>query len=790
MNINIFSKCHANWIWLPQETIKMNQYVEFRQEFEIREAGYTNADLYLSVDTEYAIWLNGKFLSFGQYDDFPDHKVYDAIPVSEQLEHGRNVICVLAYYQGEKSFQYKTGSPRLIYTIDTGQQQIVSGNNTYCRESTNYQCGPVSRISPQLSFSFEYSAITRDGWICKEYEMEDDWQRAVSLPENERPASLKKRPIKKLIMKPRVNSVIQTQGVFLRTANQNKTIAQRMQTDFLSSRHAGEIFRNPDHVRMPSADGIQIHPDCANDGQGIYFVIDMGREETGFLNLELDAEAGTQVEIAYGEHLDDLRVRSAIGSRNFAAGYICAEGHQTFTHFFKRITGRYLQLHIIGIHKKFTLYYAGIRPVEYPVKIQGYFKCTDHLFNRIHDVSARTLHLCMHEHYEDTPWREQALYGMDSMIQALCGYYIFGDPDFPVASFALLGESLRDDGFLDICAPADHDQTIPSFSMAWIMEVWDYFLYTGNIDRVVPLSNKIETMLDSYLSRLEHNLMPTPMGKRYWNFYEWSYGMDGYDMSYNTTDRKTVKRFDAPLNLFLVLALRAGESLEKYCGNADHAEKYHMYREKICNEFHNQFWVESLQCYQTYLGTGRNVHYSELVQSLAICAGACPEEKIDHIRRMLTDKDNHLVKVTLNTSLFKYHALMTDAKTYAKTVFDDIADNWGYMLYHGATSFWETMNGANDFDRAGSLSHGWSAIPLYFFYAYLLGVKPLKPGFQTFTVKPAFWIGCNAKGKVPTPYGDIYVSWQNVNGELQLQLKKPKELILKKQSDSNASKNF
>jgi hypothetical protein len=37
------------------------------------------------------------------------------------------------------------------------------------------------------------------------------------------------------------------------------------------------------------------------------------------------------------------------------------------------------------------------------------------------------------------------------------------------------------------------------------------------------------------------------------------------------------------------------------------------------------------------------------------------------------------------------------------------------MLKEGATSFWETLLGAADFGGAGSLCHGWTAIPVYMF---------------------------------------------------------------------------
>ena len=58
------------------------------------------------------------------------------------------------------------------------------------------------------------------------------------------------------------------------------------------------------------------------------------------------------------------------------------------------------------------------------------------------------------------------------------------------------------------------------------------------------------------------------------------------------------------------------------------------------------------------------------------------------------------------------------------------------MLYAGATSFWETTNGASDFGFAGSLCHGWSAVPIYIFWRYMLGVYPKVPGKIERTTQP------------------------------------------------------
>lgn len=56
-----------------------------------------------------------------------------------------------------------------------------------------------------------------------------------------------------------------------------------------------------------------------------------------------------------------------------------------------------------------------------------------------------------------------------------------------------------------------------------------------------------------------------------------------------------------------------------------------------------------------------------------------------------------------------------------------------YMLDQGATSFWETIKGEEDFHCAGSLCHGWSALPVYYYRIFgLCGEKEktLKEAFE------------------------------------------------------------
>ena len=64
---------------------------------------------------------------------------------------------------------------------------------------------------------------------------------------------------------------------------------------------------------------------------------------------------------------------------------------------------------------------------------------------------------------------------------------------------------------------------------------------------------------------------------------------------------------------------------------------------------------------------------------------------------------------------FIYDALLTVGDKYKQFIIDDIKCVYKKMLDYGATSFWETELGWEDFHFAGSLCHGWAAMPIYYY---------------------------------------------------------------------------
>ncbi|MDY4186854.1 MAG: family 78 glycoside hydrolase catalytic domain [Candidatus Borkfalkiaceae bacterium] len=200
-------------------------------------------------------------------------------------------------------------------------------------------------------------------------------------------------------------------------------------------------------------------------------IIDMGKEVAGFLDIDIKSQEIQKLLIAYGEHLTDGNVRRIIGDRDFSVEMIAKRGENKYLNSLRRIAGRYIE--IFG-ESEIKINYIGIRPVEYTVEIKEKV-FSDELTQRIYDTSVYTLKCCMHEHYEDYPWREQALYTMDSRNQMLCGYYAFQDGNKDYARQNLI-QILNIDFLLLIFAALQLSHFLPAYLMVSfsVCLSWDY----------------------------------------------------------------------------------------------------------------------------------------------------------------------------------------------------------------------------------------------------------------------------------------------------------------------------
>lgn len=689
----------GTWIWNSCAE-KKNAYVNFFRDFEVNDIS-EKAQIFICADSEYALWINGSFVSCGQYKDYPNHLCYDSLQIEKYLVKGKNTLLIEVYYQGEESFQYAQGEAGIWYLLQNGEMQITSDKNTLTFIAEGYTSGEIFKTTSQLAYGFEYDARK---------EKVENLKQADEIGEKK----FYPRPVKKLVLTKKENVKIIAQG-YLKREEEKDTPAQTMQIDYLSHRNFETLFDG-----KPTLPGKL----TAKENNDLYFVIDFEEERCGFLSFDIEISEGACVDISYGQTLDDLRVRSDIEDRNFANKYISREGRQNFTYYFKRISGRYMQVHIMGF-SYLNIYDMGIIRADYPVRNIGEFKSCDSLHNRIHDVCRETLVCCMHEHYEDTPWREQALYTSDSRNQMLFGYYTFSEYEMARSSLDLLARGMRKDAYISICAPTDVDLCIPSFSFIWFLQMKEYIQYSNDLSLAKELWNQMVYMLDTYTLNIRDGLAQRPRGKCYWHYYEWSEGNYFDDPFEEPASAEFERNYrDGLYNAFLVFAIESALWIGEKLSDKEFCIKYKEILIKLKEAINNCFWDNERGVYCSCTEYGKMKDYGELMQSIAVITGIASDERAEHLRKILSDKENSLVKITFAYTLYKYEALLMKNDTYMNSVLSDIEEQWGKMMYSDAVTVWELDKNSDDFGRAGSYCHGWSAVPIYIYYRYALGITP------------------------------------------------------------------
>lgn len=443
-----------------------------------------------------------------------------------------------------------------------------------------------------------------------------------------------------------------------------------------------------------------------SDADKKHYIVDLQCESVGVPCLSLVSQsADNRIVISFGELLENGHVKRFIGSRDFSFEYIAKMGENDFTHYCLRLGCRYLELYCDA---PIDLKYAGVILQEYPIETRQV--CVENDFDRkMYDLSVRSLKLCMMEHYVDCPWREQSLYAFDSRNQILFGYYAFkdGNARYVRSNLELYGKSKLISGIFPICAPCEMELCIPSFALHYFVELKEYTQYSGDNTLALELYPTLCEVLDFFLKNRKDGLMYTWEEAKYWNFYDWSPYMDG--MVDGVIGAKETPVPDAMINILTVMALRAMEYL---CEKTGQVYPYSGVKEELIANTRKAFFVAEDGLFTMKMGERI---YTQLANSVAILNGFTTLEESKRICEKLCTEE--LCASALSMNVFKYDALLqTDEARYKQYILEDMRKDFNVMIAAGATSTWETIEGAVAFENAGSLCHGWTALPVYYFH--------------------------------------------------------------------------
>lgn len=486
-------------------------------------------------------------------------------------------------------------------------------------------------------------------------------------------------------------------------------------------------------------------------GYDTELIIDFGKQLSGFLAFEVDAQAGTVIDL-YG-----YEFQYADGARQDTHGldntvrYICRQGRQTFVSNVRRGL-RYLMLTIRGSDAPVKIYQVYMNQSSFPAPELGAFQCSDALLNDIWDISRHTTKLCMEDTFVDCSAYEQVYWVGDSRNEALVANYVFGADELVRRCLRLVPGSKHLTPLYVNQVPSGWNSVIPNWTFFWVIACQEHCFRTGEQDIAAEFWPKVRFTLEHYLRYLNDDGV---LDIQAWNLLDWA-PIDQPDNGIVTHQ-----------NCFLAMALDKAAQLGAAAGDSEGAAAFESAAERLKAAINRSLWSEERAAYLDCIHADgrRSEIFSMQTQVVAWLTGTAEGERKEILDQYLRSAPPLFVPIGSPFMSFFYYEALAGIEDYGRMV-DDIRQNYGMMLRHGATTCWEmypnywgSKSGNPLLTR--SHCHAWSAAPGYFLGAYVLGVRPTESGWRSVTVAPKPCGLTWARGSVPCPgEGRIDVDWQ------------------------------
>ncbi|MEF2244736.1 family 78 glycoside hydrolase catalytic domain [Paenibacillus sp. IITD108] len=526
-------------------------------------------------------------------------------------------------------------------------------------------------------------------------------------------------------------------------------------------RKENEFYVVPEQLQQAIIPNLEAGVIPLFEGYDSEIVIDFGKEYSGYLRFDIEAEAGTILDWYGYEYMRDDYRQDMFGL-DHTIRYVASEGRQSYETPIRR-GFRYLALNVREAKSPVKIYGVEMVQSNYPIAEVGRFECSDGRLNDIWEIAKHTTKLCMEDTFVDCPAFEQVFWVGDSRNEGLVSNYLFGAQDIIKRCLRLVPGSKDQTPLYMDQVPSGWSSVIPNWTFFWAIACYEYYEQSGDKSFAKEMYEHIRFTLRHYLLKIDASGLFNVKG---WNLLDWS-PIDQPNDGIVTHQ-----------NMFLARTLEMASSMGTLVGETVDSELFQEAAAKLRQAINEKLWSEEQQAYIDCIhadGRRSNV-ISVQTQVVAILTDTAPLERREVLNRYLIDPPAPFVQIgSPFMSFFYYEALSKISRV--DLIVDDIRLNYGNMIDHGATTCWEqypnfTENRANPDMLSRSHCHAWSSAPAYFLSRELLGIKSLSPGWTSVEVRP---VPCGlkwARGGVPHPGGGrIDVSWQVEEEQKKIQIR-------------------
>ena len=530
--------------------------------------------------------------------------------------------------------------------------------------------------------------------------------------------------------------------------------------------------REPVAAREPLGDALPLRVQVAGGADVARHVFDFGRQGFGFIEIELSAGAGVTLEGIGVEGTNDGSYQfTELANNSFI--YHARDGRQVFRS--RVLRGlRYLILDArapsaaeVGIHAlKFHQY-------TYPWSGAGFFRCSDSRLNQIAELCQHSLRVSSTDTFVDATYEQTLWVGDFASMMVPVHAYVQGESRLPERCLRLTAQSLDRLPLVNSQVPSSwENRLIPNWSFFWAIAVKEQVLYSGNLDFGAEMLPALRRQAEAVAARRGAGGL-FELHENVWHFLDWNAmalgGMPAGRFIY------------AHENCLAVAALKGSAQLAGWLGEHSQARWFAETAAELEQAVVDTFFDPERNVLHEALGDDGQL-LRTINCSTQICAlqAELPGVRSGELAAALLNPPDDWIP-TGTPWMWGLGAGFAIQTQSAESVLRGVVREWGRMLDSGATATWEMFFGNHRQGLATrSWAHGWSAAPSWLLPAYILGVRPLEPGWKLASFQPTACGLAWAEGRIPTPHGPIEASWRLVDGQPSADISLPDGVTLAK----------
>ena len=497
-------------------------------------------------------------------------------------------------------------------------------------------------------------------------------------------------------------------------------------------------------------------------------LVDQGVLTTAYPRLRVSGGRGSFVQLGYAEALYDSTNRK--GNRDDVAGKVLLGHHDKFRTdggadrefmplWFR--TFRYVQLDIQTGPEPLVIQRLDSRFTAYPFVERARFASNDPTLAKIWEVGWRTARLCANETYVDCPYYEQLQYIGDTRIQALISLYASGDDRLMRNAIQQFSNSRIPEGITQSRYPSELMQLIPTYTLAWVLMVNDYWMHRSDDTFVRSFLPGIRGVFDWYETQLTARGMVRALP--YYDFIDSKYPLEEV-AAQGGSEGMTVN------TLFLAHSLDRAVPLFERFGRPGEAAYYRQWSQKLKQATYRNCYDTKRKLFSDTPGDASpgeaspgKLYFSQQANVMAVLTDALPvAQQPALLERALAD-----TSLIPSETYFQFYNAQALQKTGLGDRYLPSLQPWRNMLAQGLTTFaeWEV--------DPRSECHAWSASPNYYLLSLVSGILPASPGFKSVRIQPSFGSLTEIESTMPHPKGDIALALKRtgktgVSGEVTL----------------------